>query len=303
MMAKRKMEKILNETLAENSKKLYTKRWADFLEFMGKPMRRPSEEDFLQYFDFLKNTKGQAASSLWSIYSSLNSVHQQEYSEKLQSFHKLTQLLQSYNSTYERKVAAVFESVEIDEFLQMELLANFWIVRKAAVVVALCGDLRTVEIRGIKLNDVLKTEDDGYEISVAQRKPSGGERKKFVVPEPYSRYLSNYLVAIRASLGENVDGPLIKGVPNESFINKPMGKTYLSNIGKDVAGILQLENPERYTGYCFRRTDETMTITATNCMSNTVKKETDAAGSSDNPFEKVHHVKVYSGDNNVFHFS
>ena len=37
-----------------------------------------------------------------------------------------------------------------------------------------------------------------------------------------------------------------------------MGKNMLWGIVKDVATILQLDNPETYTGYCFRRTAASM---------------------------------------------
>ena len=108
-MAKRRVDDILNETLPEKSKELYLKRWMDLMDFMGEPARRPTETDYLQYFDFLKTTKNHAASSVWSIYSSLNSIHQREFNEKLQSFPRVTQLLKTYNTTYERKVASILE--------------------------------------------------------------------------------------------------------------------------------------------------------------------------------------------------
>ena len=108
-MAKRRVDDILNETLPEKSKELYLKRWMDLMDFMGEPARRPTETDYLQYFDFLKTTKNHAVSSVWSIYSSLNSIHQREFNEKLQSFPRVTQLLKTYNTTYERKVASILE--------------------------------------------------------------------------------------------------------------------------------------------------------------------------------------------------
>ena len=42
-----------------------------------------------------------------------------------------------------------------------------------------------------------------------------------------------------------------------TFINSPMGKNYISNVGKDIASFLGLDFPERYTGHCFRRTSAT----------------------------------------------
>ena len=146
MAGKRKVDDILNETLPENSKELYLKRWGELMDFMGEPTRRPTETDFIQYFDYLKVEKGQAASSLWSIYSSLNSVYQREFSDKLQSFPRIAQLLKSYTATYTRKVASIFQSSDVDNFLNMELSTNYWTVRKAVVGMALAGGLRCAEV-------------------------------------------------------------------------------------------------------------------------------------------------------------
>ena len=89
-MAKRGVDKILDETLTDNSKELYRKRWLNFMEFMGDPTRRPTEEDYLQYSDYLHTETKPEASTLWSIYSSLNSIHQREFAEKLQVYPRVT---------------------------------------------------------------------------------------------------------------------------------------------------------------------------------------------------------------------
>lgn len=70
MAKKRNVEEILNDVLPENSKDVYKKRWLAFMDFIGEPIRRPTEDDYLQYFDYLKTEKKMEASSLWSIYSS-----------------------------------------------------------------------------------------------------------------------------------------------------------------------------------------------------------------------------------------
>ena len=51
---------------------------------------------------------------------------------------------------------------------------------------------------------------------------------------------------------------LIKGTPKSLFANQPMGKNYLSETGKNNAELLNLDNPETYTGHCFCRTAATM---------------------------------------------
>ena len=37
------------------------------------------------------------------------------------------------------------------------------------------------------------------------------------------------------------------------YINSPIGENALRTIGKDIANFLGLENPEKFTGHCFRR--------------------------------------------------
>ena len=131
---------------------------------MGDPTRRPTEEDYLQYFDYLHTEKKQEASSIWAIYSSLNSIHQREFAEKLQVYPRVTQLLKRYNDTYVRKVAKVFEVEQIDDFFRMELNTAYWIVRKAVVAIAICGGLRDGRER---------TPDQGSPKIL--RKPTDGE--------------------------------------------------------------------------------------------------------------------------------
>jgi site-specific recombinase XerD len=189
---KRGIDEILNETLPEKSKELYNKRWLDFMEYMGDPPHRPMENDYLQYFDYLHGEKKQQASSLWSVYSSLNSIHQREFAEKLQTFPRITQLLKSYNNTYERKVAKVCESHDINQFFHMELNTAYWIVRKAVVAVALCGGLRCAEVRDITFSDVAQKGDE-YEISIVRKKQRGEKKKStFIVPLPFSSHLTTF---------------------------------------------------------------------------------------------------------------
>ena len=341
LKAKRGVDEILNETIPKNSKELYVKRWLDFMDFMGAPSRRPNEDDYLQYFDFLHNEK--KASSIWSIYSSLNSIHQREFGEKLQVYPRVTQLLKTYNSTYKRKVASVFEGHHIDTFFQMELITAYWVVRKAVVAVAICGGLRCAEVRDIEFSDVIQKENE-YEILVVRKKQRGEVKKsKFIVPQPFYLHLATYLSAVRGALGDDVSGPLIKGAPKLTFVNQAMGKNYLSNIGKDVALVLNLEEPERYTGHCFRRTAATMAAdggattqqlqkafgwTSTHTaqryvdessagarsmatiISNTVQKNTTISSSSSGrdggeqgtSGTKIYHIHA-SGENNVYHFN
>ena len=85
-----------------------------------------------------------------------------ELGEKLQNYPRVTQLLISYNADYVRKVASVFEKEHIDAYLSLEDNSPF-LVRKLAVTMALCGGLRTAELRELNFESVVK-KDDVYDV-------------------------------------------------------------------------------------------------------------------------------------------
>ena len=51
-MERRNVEDILIDSLPNNSKDLYMKRWNAFMEFIGE-QRKPSEQDYIQYSESL----------------------------------------------------------------------------------------------------------------------------------------------------------------------------------------------------------------------------------------------------------
>ena len=261
-MAKRKVDEILNDTLPDASKLIYNKKWEEFKTFCGEKSK-PDEADMLQYFDHLHTEKKLKASTIWSPYSMINAIYQREYGERLQNYPRVTQLLKSYNATYERKVASVFEKKEIDEYLNLPENTPFILLRKAIIAISLCGGLRTAELRDLQFENVVKKQDV-YEVTLIRKKQNGEKKKStFVIPSSLSFHVTNYFVALEAVIGVPT-GPLLKGTPTckstktSKFVNQPMGRNLLYCVGKDVATKLGLDNPETYTGHCFRRTSATM---------------------------------------------
>ena len=52
----------------------------------------------------------------------------------------------------------------------------------------------------------------------------------FIIPPPLSTHITNYIVALKAVLGEEVSGAFIKGTPKSRFVNQAMGKNILSSV-------------------------------------------------------------------------
>ena len=266
MATKRKVDEIMKDTMPGKSKEDYIKAWKSFMEFVGK-QRIPGEEDYIQYFDHLHEVKEYAASTIWKIYSMLSYMHQQNYNTKLQNLTpKLTQLCKSYNAGYERKCASLFTKEELQKFLENEALDEdpFWVIRKAIASVYFSGGLRSAGVVELEFSNMVD-RGDTYVFKLKRKKQTGGpEESMFVVPTSLYRYLNNYINGLRIAIDEvGLKGRLFKGTPKfnhttkAKYVNQNMGKVKIANVGVDVATLLKLDNPKRYTGHCFRRSAAT----------------------------------------------
>ena len=103
---KRLTDEIIGDIHPMKSCKKYDTKWKEFIGFVELNDRKPTEEDFLQFFDHLRNERKLASSTLWSVYSMLNNKFQLNFGEKLQKFPRLTMLLKSYEAGYVRKTAS-----------------------------------------------------------------------------------------------------------------------------------------------------------------------------------------------------
>ena len=82
--------------LSEKSKVTCERTWSEFSKFISltdPTYQKPSVEDYLTYFDFLKNAKNQKASTLWSVFGQLNHVHYRFYNEKLNTYSRISDTL------------------------------------------------------------------------------------------------------------------------------------------------------------------------------------------------------------------
>ena len=87
---------------------------------------------------------------------------------------------------------------------------------------------------------------------------------KFVVNAEMSSHIDKYLLEINTAFGDAIEGQLIKGTPVKKsgsyYVNQNMGRNTMSEVGKDIAGVLNLENPSQYTSHCFRRSAATIAV-------------------------------------------
>ena len=141
-------------SIKPKSRSLYEKAWNGFVQYTGRMQdfesRIPKESELMDYFTYLRETVGRASTTIWTTYSMINAVIKNKYSQKLQDYPRLTNLLKSYDVDTIKK-AAVFSTDELRRFFEMEIDDAYWLVRKALVIFAYFGGLRLTEVMDLKV--------------------------------------------------------------------------------------------------------------------------------------------------------
>jgi len=272
---KRSAREILEQANPINSTKRYDYHWKQFCNFCKLSEGKPNEEDFLQYFDFLKNERQYASSTLWSIYSMLNYKLQLLFGEKIQQYPRITLLLKSFEAGYVRKTANTFSKEQILEFLKEAPNDDEFVYMKAAVVIAWCGGLRCADLVEIVVSDCEFDETTGMWITYKVSKQKG-ERKSntFNVPLELCEFLERHDNALHRSNASN--GRIFKTFRKNKngtwyYKNQPMGKHTLAKVCTKMAEFLKLENPKSYTGHSMRRSSANL-IAEAGASSEVMKK-------------------------------
>lgn len=123
---------------------------------------------------------------------------------------------------------------------------------QVALIFGISGACRGIELVNITINDV-KTDSVLQAINLPNTKTN--QERTFVVKGEYLNIVKKY----QALRPDNLSTPRF-------FLNYQKGKCTRQVIGrnkfaampKEIALFLKLDNPEQYTGHCFRRTSATL---------------------------------------------
>jgi len=255
-MAKRSAAEILEKINPIKSTKRYEDTWNKFIKYTGCLPDKLCEEIFIQYFDYLRNEKQFASSTLWTEYSMLNYKVKILYGQKLQMMPRLTMQLKSYEAGYQRKTSSIFTMSHINKFLESAPNDNSFLHKKAISVISICGGLRCADLVTITCNDLLFDVTTGYWIKYTVSKQINFITNKFNVPLNYSQYITNYCNRLRElKIYESRLWKTYRTRRDGSsyYTSQPMGIHILGKIPIEIAKYLQLPNSESYTGHAFRR--------------------------------------------------
>ena len=135
------------------------------------------------------------------------------------------------------------------------------------VALAFLGGNRLSELRHAKQSSLERCAE-GYYLVFTPAKQHGHVRtSKFLIPrgktiagfcfaqiiDDYRQMLSDDKIPIGPTAPFIYTGRHATESKPSKFINSPVGENALRKFGVDMAEFLELPNPEKYTGHCFRR--------------------------------------------------
>ena len=243
------------------SHKQYQRTWSQFVDFCGDfdfDAGQPGEELLSNYFKFLRLERKMASSSLWTVYSCINSIFKRKYNAKLQDLSRLTLLIKGFNDDVKQK-AAIFDDAVLKEFMLSRKNDSYWLVRQAICIVSFFGGLRYQECMDLVLEKIQRGKD-GYVITHKRVKQRSDKLEtRFIVPEAggYAAQLALYLFKVNDQLKLYQGRVWFTGTKSDKLKTVPMGKNTVAQVPHDIAALLGLANPSLYTFHSFRRTSAT----------------------------------------------
>ena len=164
--------------------------------------------------------------------------------------------------------ANTFTSEQMDEYISMT--DPSYLSHKVVFILGYFGTLRISEIMRIKYNDVVKfTHTDGrngymVETVLSKSRSDHPPKKKYVILDPRPVATLNHYLNLtqefrkkQQEAGIEVSVNLMYKVYADGSIKDLMGEKYYTDIPRDIAIVLNLDDPKGYRGHSFRRSAAT----------------------------------------------
>ena len=136
-------------SVKEGSQAKYRISWEQYRQYHAMPnildTRPPTKRELINNFRHIREVRKQASSTIWTIYSMLNSVTKAKYSINLKNLPRLATLIKSFDVDTKKK-ASTFTADELKTFCAADDLSGpCWEVRKAVAILSYFGGLRLSE--------------------------------------------------------------------------------------------------------------------------------------------------------------
>lgn len=265
---------VVTQGLSKDSCAKYMRYWNEFVKFTGIEKTGdtpPTEAMFVRYFE-MKQKAGVSAKSVASIYSCLNSIHNELYNFKLQKWTFLTDFIKNIREGQPSHVqrTVIITKDQLNQFLTgADNGDRYLLVRKVMAIFIIFSGQGYKDLRHFRLTDV---EILPQGIAVKQPYFSSNQSETFLIPfkdplvdadseDPcYASIVQLYLDALKTDLqhvwNEKMTANALffmgtKGMDSK-FTWQPIGHNTIAKTGEKIAEWLQLPEPEKYNIRCFR---------------------------------------------------
>jgi len=253
-------EEIFTQFTNEVSRRQYKRTWLQFVEFCGDydlEAGPPGKELLSKYFKFLRFEKKVASSSLWTVYSCLNTIMKKKYSVRLQEIPGLTRLIKGFTLTQEvKQKTAIFDDVLMKDFMLGRMENAYWLVRQAICIVSFIGGLRLQECMDLVLENIQRGKE-GYLVTYRRVKQRSSDKLegRFLVPDAggFAAQLDLYLFKVNNQLKKCQGRVWFTGTKSEKLHSLPMGRNMIAKVPHEIATVLSLPDPSLYTFHSFRK--------------------------------------------------
>ncbi|XP_031358722.1 uncharacterized protein LOC116182334 [Photinus pyralis] len=245
---------VVENLLPQQSRHVYEKYYKLFMDWRESNKAQSfSENVLLAFFHYL--AKKWKSSTLWKIYSMMRATLNAKHDVDISKFVKLRAFLKRSSDGYLPKKSTVFTTVNVKKFLETAP-DDIYLATKVALVIGITGACRKNELYNIKMTHI-KDLDSAILFDIPNTKTK--TPRQFTITGEFYNIVKKY-AALRPA-----------DVPSDNFfVNYQKGKctkqvigiNKLGNMPKQIATFLNLENPQNYTGHCFRRTSATMLVDA-----------------------------------------
>ncbi|KAJ8970565.1 hypothetical protein NQ317_019070 [Molorchus minor] len=209
----------------ENTYELYSK-WC-----VAKGVQHTSETVLLAYF--CEISKQSKASTLWSRYSMLRAVLNFRHNVDISNYAKLKAFLKRKNVGYQAKKSK-------------------YLPQKVALIIGISGACRCDELLKMKISDLDILEN--RIIIVIPVTKTYSSRTFVITKSEWINIIKQY-----CDLRNNIDSDrFFLQIRFGKITRQPFGHNAIGSFPKKIATYLKLENVNRFTGHCFRRTSATL---------------------------------------------
>ena len=233
----------------------YQKMWLDFYHEHG---RGNPFNDLLMKSFFEEKRKQYAPSTLWVIYSCINSYYIDAYNYNLNQFPRLTKYLKNLTARYVKTKSRILGPEAIHKVLEYCMRSSEPLYVNCGVGIALMyyGLLRTDDVKKINEEDVsFNQEENKYEVSFTHMRKRKNEGFTYTIPSSYNDLFKRYIDSL--SPDNTKDSRFLKNYNFRSKVrHQPTGINKMRGYIRMACEILRID-AQGFTSHCWRRSAAT----------------------------------------------